>query len=123
MAMRWNFRVGPLQLTSPVGVISGSVIAGFVLTCCGAGIIGAFSDSPDSPPPAVVETSAPATPDTSPSAEPTEQAEPTEPAGTAAPTRIVHAGAFCSHEGDVGVTTAGAAMVCRGPGDLRWRKR
>lgn len=115
--VRWNFRLGPLQLTSPFGMVSAAGVAGLVLCCCGAGIIGASNDSPDKPPPAVtvVETPAPATPDA------TEPAEAAEPAETAA-ARPVTAGAFCDTAGETGATKAGTKMVCRGPGDLRWRK-
>ncbi|MBA8929653.1 hypothetical protein BC739_006871 [Kutzneria viridogrisea] len=33
----------------------------------------------------------------------------------------VTSGAFCSLEGALGVTKAGKPMVCKGPGQLRWR--
>ncbi|TDC42094.1 excalibur calcium-binding domain-containing protein [Micromonospora sp. KC213] len=59
--LRWNFRLGPLQFNSPVGVIGGSVLAGIVLCCCGAGIVGAIND--DTSPTAKTQpltTSAPA---------------------------------------------------------------
>lgn len=114
--VRWNFRLGPLHFSSPVGVASVAVI---VLCCCGSGIAGKFMDDPsDTSPPAVpvVETSAARTPAASPSAKPTPQAK------SPAPSRIVTAGAYCHSAGEAGVTKAGSPMVCRGPGDLRWRR-
>lgn len=112
--VRWNFHIGPLQFTAPVGAAS---VAALLLCCCGSSIFGAFHDTPETAPPAapVVETSAAPT-------DAIESAEPTQPAATKRPARIVHAGAYCDHAGAVGVTKAGAAMVCRGPDDLRWRR-
>ena len=117
MALRWNFRLGPIQFTSPVGLIGTSFLAGMVLCCCGAGIVAAVSDDPVSPPPVVpvVETVTP-----TPEPEPTET-EPTEAAEQLGD-RPVTAGAFCDTAGQTGVTAKGTAMVCRGPGDLRWRR-
>jgi len=31
-------------------------------------------------------------------------------------------GAFCDREGAQGVTESGTPMVCKGPGELRWRR-
>ncbi|MFI6266156.1 hypothetical protein [Micromonospora sp. NPDC051006] len=76
----------------------------------------AMEDSPDSPTPpsSVVETSAPA-------ATPTRTKAPATSATSSAP-RLVTAGAFCDTAGQTGVTKGGTAMVCKGPGDLRWRR-
>lgn len=116
MRARWNFRLGPLQFTSPVGVISLVAIVAALGLCCCAGVIGSASDdtAPD-PTPAVIETSAPTDPEQTPPAEPEDPVEPAERA-------VVTAGAFCDTAGEVGVTKTGTAMVCRGPGDLRWRR-
>jgi hypothetical protein len=50
------------------------------------------------------------------SAVPDEPSEPTVRSG-------VHPGAFCSPAGARGTTTTGKAMVCKGPGQPRWRAR
>src|SRR5688500_10900268 len=100
--MRWNIRLGPLQLTSPVGVIGFAFIIGVVLCCCGAGFLGACLDDDKAPAPAVpvVETSTPGTP----SPKPTKAR------------RVVTPGAYCDTAGATGVTATGRPMVCRGPG-------
>jgi hypothetical protein len=49
----------------------------------------------------------------------TEPEEPSEPSVR----RGVHPGAFCSPAGAPGVTSKGTAMVCKGPGQPRWRAR
>ncbi len=42
---RWNFRIGPLQITSPVGVISIAVIVLLIIICCcGSWVVGKTSD-------------------------------------------------------------------------------
>ena len=49
----------------------------------------------------------------------TEPEEPSQPSVR----KGVHPGAFCSPAGARGVTSKGTAMVCKGPGQPRWRAR
>lgn len=115
MSARWNFRLGPLQFTSPVGAAGTSFVIALVLCCCGGGIIGMVTDDELAPQP-VVATTAPAS---SAPPSPTRKPSPSPTTGR----KVVTAGAFCDHAGATGVTKAGTAMVCTGPGDLRWRRR
>jgi Protein of unknown function (DUF1524) len=54
---------------------------------------------------------------------PTPKSEPKSEPSRPSVRRGVHPGAFCSPAGAVGATTKGTPMVCKGPGQPRWRAR
>lgn len=59
--VRWNFRLGPIAITSRFGAISWGLVAGVLLVCCCGGIVGAIGDDDEPPSRPVVDSSALAT--------------------------------------------------------------
>lgn len=64
--VRWNFRLGPIQINSRFGAISWGIVGAVALVCCCGGLVGSFGDDETPARPAVkssalVTTAPPAT--------------------------------------------------------------